>query len=403
MEDTDVSEWFQNHAVIGTTWYLKRLSANDTKANQSNQAGPYLSKNFLFDLFPQIEDKSRKNPDTHLSATINSHGDAERRVRVIWYNSKLFGKTRDETRITGWGGVSSPLLDPDSTGALAIFVFRPSGNYLNVWVCRSQQEEELFEDRTTIVDPGTQWIWRPGAEEAPNRFGRIAKTLAPCRLTRATAPTNWLTKFPSGAEIVDEVVSRRPRDRKPSDKRLLARRECEFEMFLSIEEIFEGARISIGFTSVNEFVARAQSILQRRKSRSGRSLELHLRKILLEENFAEGKNFSHQPESDPGKKPDFLFPSEAAYKDPHFPSSRLRMLAAKTTCKDRWRQVTHEASRIKTKHLLTLQEGVSLGQFNEMRAAGVQLVVPADLIKKYPKSIQSQLLTLEDFLGSLEK
>jgi hypothetical protein len=210
-------------------------------------------------------------------------------------------------------------------------------------------------------------------------------------------------KFPSGAEIVDEVVSRRPLSNKSSDKRLLARRECEFEMFLSVEEILEGPRIASGFASVDEFVAHAQSILQRRKSRSGRSLELHLRNIFREEKLEEGVTFSHQPESDPGKKPDFLFPSEAAYKNPTFPANRLRMLAAKTTCKDRWRQVTHEADRIKVKHLLTLQEGVSVNQFNEMKAAGVQLVVPSDLIKKYPKALQPALVTLEEFIALLDK
>jgi hypothetical protein len=49
------------------------------------------------------------------------------------------------------------------------------------------------------------------------------------------------------------------------------------------------------------------------------------------------------------------------------------MLAAKTTVKDRWRQVLNEANRIETKHLLTLQEGVPEGQFTEMQDAKVNL------------------------------
>lgn len=99
---------------------------------------------------------------------------------------------------------------------------------------------------------------------------------------------------------------------------------------------------------------RAHSILQRRKSRAGRSLELHTRQIFVEERLREGEHFSYQPESEPNKSPDFLFPSEAAYKDASFPASKLRMLAVKTTCKDRWRQVVKEVDRIPTKHLLTL-------------------------------------------------
>ena len=58
------------------------------------------------------------------------------------------------------------------------------------------------------------------------------------------------------------------------------------------------------------------------------------------------------------------------------------MLAAKTTCKDRWRQILNEAARIDVKHLLTVQEGVSSPQFREMKEEGVRLVVPKTLHKR---------------------
>lgn len=77
------------------------------------------------------------------------------------------------------------------------------------------------------------------------------------------------------------------------------------------------------------------------------------------------------------------------------------MLAAKTTCKDRWRQILNEADRISTKHLLTLQEGVSVSQHAEMENAGVQLVVPSPLLPKYPESIRQKLMTFEQFIGEV--
>ena len=86
----------------------------------------------------------------------------------------------------------------------------------------------------------------------------------------------------------------------------------------------------------------------------------------------------------------------------HFPAHKLRMLAAKTTCKDRWRQVINEAERIETKHLLTLQEGISVGQFKEMTEAKVQLVVPLPLVQAYPKSVQPHLQTLAGFIAELQ-
>jgi len=85
------------------------------------------------------------------------------------------------------------------------------------------------------------------------------------------------------------------------------------------------------------------------------------------------------------KKPDFLFPSGRAYHDYAFPTVKLHMLASKTCCKDRWRQVLNEANRIKTKHLFTLQQGVSGPQLQEMRDNNVELIVPAPYMTSFPK------------------
>ncbi len=161
--------------------------------------------------------------------------------------------------------------------------------------------------------------------------------------------------------------------------------------------------IERGFADIESFISRAQTILQRRKARPGHSLELHAREIFLEERMVEGTDFTHQPESDPGKKPDFLFPSQAAYKDQSFPADRLRMLAVKTTCRDRWRQILNEADSIPRKHLLTLQEGVSEPQFAEMVRAGVQLVVPSGLVGKLPKAVRPHLQTLTGFIAELKR
>jgi hypothetical protein len=67
--------------------------------------------------------------------------------------------------------------------------------------------------------------------------------------------------------------------------------------------------------------------------------------------------------------------------------------------KDRWRQILNEARRIDTKHLLTLQEGVSPEQFAEMEEEGVVLVVPKSLHTAYPKSVRPKLLTLSQFIA----
>ena len=406
MPIADLADWLGEFSRENRIWYLKRLSANDTLATRAHQAGPYVPKDLLFEVFPMLEDRTRQNPDVHFDAYIDSHAD-HKQVRAVWYNNRIIvpGGTRNEARITGWGGAASALLDPESTGALAVFAFeRPEDGLpgdLHVWVCNHPIEEDLIEDRLGPIEPGTHAIWRPTASPTMTLFTAAVTGPLPCRLTPADMPPGWLTTFPSGMDIVRKAVERRPMTGVRADQRLVKRRDCEFEIFLSVEEAIEGPRIARGFGSVNEFVAHAQSVLQRRKSRSGRSLELQTREIFLEEGLVEGRTFAHQPESDPGKRPDFLFPSEAAYKEPTFAAAHLRLLAVKTTCKDRWRQVINEADRIPVKHLLTLQEGVSETQFAEMKAAGVRLVIPAPLTPKFPVSVQPELTTLEDFITSV--
>lgn len=404
MPVTDLIDWLNEFSGANIIWYAKRLSGNDTLANESHQAGPYIPKEFLFGVFPSLYRAEDNNPDIWFDLYIDSHADHSH-VRGIWYNNKLHGGTRNETRLTNFGGAKSALLDPESTGALTIFAFQtvPDGDAsaCHVWVCRDDAEEELIEARIGPVEPREWVIWPPAQATMLGVFEQIRAQRADCWLEPHELPAAWLEQFPSAREIVHKAVELRPGAEFDPDYRLTQRRDCEFQIFQSLEEAVELPVIQRGFRILDDFVAYAQTILQRRRARAGLSLELHTREILLEERLVEGADFSHQPESEDGKRPDFLFPSEAAYRNPDFPDSRLRMLAVKTTCRDRWRQILNEADRIPRKHLLTLQEGISEAQFNEMATAGVQLVIPSPLISAFPRSVQPNLQTLESFIGDV--
>jgi hypothetical protein len=395
---TSLPDWIARFAQPENIWFAKRLSANDTGQTKGHQAGPYVPKDLLFSVLPTLRDEGTENPRVVLEASTGSH-DHVRQVTAIWYNGRLFGKTRNEARITGWGGRRSPLLDSDATGALAILVFVGgavgAATALQIWLADSADNaDDLLEDLVGPVEPGTHVIWRPGT---PARIYGLAR-VASCQLTAAQLPPAWLEAFPSAADIVRKAVDLRPIARETADTRLLRRRDCEFELFKAVEQELVGPRVAAGFNRLDDFLALAQTVLQRRKSRSGRSLELHAREIFIEEGLEEGIDFSHGGQTEDGKKPDFLFPSAAAYRDPAWPADRLRMLGAKTTARDRWRQILNEADRIPTKHLLTLQEGVSVPQFAEMTAAGVKLVVPEPLFKSYPAAIRPGLLSLRSFV-----
>lgn len=135
----------------------------------------------------------------------------------------------------------------------------------------------------------------------------------------------------------------------------------------------------------------AQTVANRRKSRAGRSLELHLAKVFDEERV----RYETGETTEGNRKPDFVFPSIADYRA----GRPTRMLGVKTTVKEQWRQVLDEAARIPEKHLFTLSEGVSPDQFDQMEGVRLRLVVPESNVSKFPEAIRPRLLTLADFVG----
>lgn len=394
-----VSSWLSAHSRKGVLWYVKRLSANDTLATNAHQAGPYLAKETAFAIHAGLNRPKDVNPDIRFALTIDSHNQ-RREVRLVWYNNRISGSgTRNETRLTNFGGADSPFLDPESTGAIAILAFesgkRNAAPECHAWVCRNAAEEEFVESLIGPVEPGLPILWDAGSG-APRLQTRPGRN--DCSMTRRMMPEAWLKRFPSGEEIIRKAVEFQPLTGLPPDERLVRRRDCEYQIFRSIEREHFLPRIRQKFNSIDAFVGVAQAILQSRKSRSGNSLELHAREIFREEGFVEGRDFSHRPIIEGGKRPDFIFPSAASYEDGSFPQSRLTVLAAKTTCKDRWRQILNEADRSPVKHLLTLQEGLSETQYREMKQAGVRLVVPESGIGKFPAAFRGELVTLDGFL-----
>lgn len=394
-----IDDWIVGTATVDHVWFVKRLSGNDTHANGAHQAGPYIPKQLLFELFPDLNISEVLNPKVHFNLYIDSHT-LRREVVATWYNNTYHGGTRNETRITNLGGKSSALLDPESTGSLTIFAFEANSGdcTCHVWVCRNAAEEDQFDDLIGPIEPGSGKVLRPSGDLMGERFqSLVSQQTRDCTIADEILP-EWLVEFPSGREIVRKTVELRPLRGCNADERLLRRRDCEFELFQSLEGIIELPVIQLGFSSIHDFVRRALTVLQRRKARSGRSLELHFREILLEEGFLENADFSYQPTTEHSSVPDFIFPSSTQYHNTGFPQNRLRMLATKTTCKDRWRQILTEANRIPTKHLLTLQEGVSERQFEEMQREHVVLVVPAGLHNKFKAEIRQHLLSIEQFL-----
>jgi hypothetical protein len=74
------------------------------------------------------------------------------------------------------------------------------------------------------------------------------------------------------------------------------------------------------------------------------------------------------------------------------------MLGAKSTLKERWRQILTEAAKIPRKHLCTLEPSISKNQTDEIANHGVQLVIPEALHETYADTQKSQLWPVSSFV-----
>ncbi|MFP1923038.1 type II restriction endonuclease [Lonsdalea quercina] len=191
------------------------------------------------------------------------------------------------------------------------------------------------------------------------------------------------------------------------DETLMLWLEQEEKIFRTYERFEVTKKLSKGFgkeeeNSVDDFINFSLSVQNRRKSRVGFAFENHLNHLFTLHGlkFQEGtsKNTTENK-----SKPDFLFPSFSAYHDPSFPKEKLRLLGAKTTCKDRWRQVLAEGDKIERKHLITIQPGISEYQMNEMKSKSLQLVVPTSVQMTYPASCIDDLQNVMEFICEVKK
>jgi hypothetical protein len=184
------------------------------------------------------------------------------------------------------------------------------------------------------------------------------------------------------------------------DGTLMAWMEQEEKLFRRLERKIVEQRLRGGFidgnntTDVDGFISFSLSVQNRRKSRAGFALENHLEEILK----LHGIPFTRNGKTENKANPDFLFPGELEYQTKEYPDVMLSMLGVKTTCKDRWRQVLSEAARIRLKHLLTLEPGISEAQTIEMKAHHLQLVVPASIHATYSADQRKWLLSVKEFV-----
>lgn len=374
--------------LSGKSAYCKFLSANDSGETGGHQSGILISKTAKDMLY--TEQELRENHILKKTGTIKWQDDFSTNCTFTWYESK------NELRITGFGR-GFELLRPEYTGALFVLIKESEEAYFG-YLFNTDEDIQEFLDSFGLT---------PAETNRPIELDRVNPELMEKQAIdtfigglKVDFPTSQ--EMSSAARLIQyQVYLNRHLILADPDTMLLKWTEEEYRLFRAIEHARYGETVSKGFASVDDFIALANQVLNRRKSRAGKSLEHHLAAI-FDENKIE---YAPQATTEGNKKPDFLFPSEEAYHDMTFDIDKLCTLAAKTTCKDRWRQILNEADRLRdeNKYLCTMQQGISSAQMDEMQAEKVILVVPKLYITAYPKDRRDRIWTVGRFVGYIKE
>lgn len=363
--------------------WCRFITGNDTGTTGSHQAGFYIPKCASDLLFDKPGHKGQNK---------------EKIVQIKWQDDfvtescmKYYGQgTRNEYRITRFGR-GFPFLQDDNVGDLLILAKYTEEDYSGYVLSSDEDIDEFFatfnlapNETNQLIDVAGQMAQNTRIaqllEEFANRFVAFPSTQQMAQGARES--------FNNAYDISCDIIKKHP------DIILLNWVDTEYKLFKCMEEKFYANTISKPFESVDTFIQTANEVLNRRKSRAGKSLEHHLANIFSYNELV----FEEQAVTEDNKKPDFLFPSAECYHDINFPTENLIVLGAKTTCKDRWRQVITEADRVEVKYLFTLQQGISKNQLKEMQDAHLTLVVPKKYISDFPEEYQTDIMDLSSFI-----
>ncbi|MCY4156697.1 MAG: type II restriction endonuclease [Gammaproteobacteria bacterium] len=385
---------------------VKRLSAVDAEPRRSNQHEVGTTRDMRRQFLGEIQHQRfraiyvwlGKDHDRLISEGTATHYDArEQKVNRaaewrLYYSSNPVTEAMREgdtlfLAMTNDQSLYFIVAPTDSTSERQLswlFDLHPSGrSFVSREVAHDEQELD-FAARFILDEIGIE-LEEPDADKLDamiEPFGMtFPKTVDFSDLARRTLPAVRAEDDPDMALVEwlrhEEALFRR------LERRIVAAR------------LDQGFRDDSGATDVNGFISFSLSVHNRRKSRMGHSLELHLEAVFRAHEIA----YVRGAITENNQKPDFLFPNEEAYRAaPEAGHTCLTMLGAKSSCKDRWRQVLAEAAKIPRKHLLTLEPGISERQTSQMANLDLQLVVPHSIQKTYTNGQRAWLWNVNDFI-----
>lgn len=368
--------------------WCRFITGNDTGTTGSHQAGFYIPKCASALLFDKPGHKGEFK---------------EKTVKVKWQDDfttescmKYYGQgTRNEYRITRFGR-GFPFLQDENVGDLLILAKFSEEDYAGYVLSSDDDIDEFFATFNLAPDETNQLIDVAGVVKPDIKIAQLLQEFV-ARFTEFPETRQMAQGarecFNKAYNVADSTHKNEP------DDLLLNWVDTEYRLFKFMEEKIYAKALANPFGTIDSFVQIANEVLNRRKSRAGKSLEHHLAEIFTHNDLV----YEEQVITEENKKPDFLFPNGKCYHNLTFPGELLTVLGAKTTCKDRWRQVLNEADRVDDKYLFTLQQGISSNQLKEMKDYHLHLVVPRKYLTSFPKEHIDEICDLSTFIGMVKE
>lgn len=416
---SDIQEWIGKSRRL----LIKKLARNDYRwadsSKNGHQNGPYIPREIRdSDFFPPLENINKEKThiyEAHFHTLWPATGEIKR-SRLVHYSNK--GAELHLTRVP-----KSEFAGLTPASLMIGGELQESANNIHYWfmvVDSASAEGELLE---AMFDLGADFhygLFNPAdalkirKDETEQLVEELSVALKNGTLAAFIAS---VSKMPAPEVLAAEAQSAFLQKHQledlspykiatPGDALMQISRDIEYSLYKRAERRYRAAEViriltSSGTSDIVSSVVRGfpdldatfLSASQHRKSRAGRSFEQHIARLLRDGRIA----FEEQAVTG-GRRPDFVLPSLVALKARKRTFEEAMVLSAKTTLRERWKQVTLEKFNCAL-FLATVDDRVSAAAIDDMKNQGIHLVVPESLkrSKETCYNAKTNVITFREF------
>ena len=415
IENSENEEQSLLHELLSTceTVFVKKLSLNDrdwSRLPNKHQAGVYVPRTERDSgFFPTLKEKLRTGKDADGKSireaffeTLWPQFGTTDQSRLVNYTSK-----GEETHLTGLPKVAFRDLAPAS---FMVIGKSNDGNKNPIFKCMTL--DSTSESATTLIDmlliepDFVSAIRQPlklaaKVKEATLTFlEQVIRAFHDGKLVGFAAKHAVLPSTNSLATLARQQYLSRTGMRnfdpftitKPGDVIRQISRGDEYEIFKDLQMKAKSVELVSLIVGTNPATASIERIItalvtdypkidalllsasQQRKSRAGYSFEFQIEQMLIDGCIA----YDKQVVIEAKKRPDFILPSFDFFKSTNREKGDVIVLSAKTTLRERWKQVQREIGNSEL-FLATVDENIASNAIDDMSSIGITLVVPESL------------------------